>query len=130
MGTCVVYYDAVETSEADVLGGVGDGWKGLMAYITTERLGLSAARTGAAAAALELALNHAKERKQFGRPIGKFQAVSHMLTEMHMLVDTARLQVYGSHGWSLREKRGASRRRRSSSMPGKPTNGWPTWAFK
>ena len=65
-----------------------------MAYITTERLCLSAARTGAAAAALELALNHAKERKQFGRPIGKFQAVSHMLTEMHMLVDTARLQVY------------------------------------
>ena len=94
MGTCVVHYDAVEASEADVLGGVGDGWKGLMAYITTERLCLSAARTGAAAAALDLALNHAKERKQFGRPIGKFQAVSHMLTEMHMLIDTARLQVY------------------------------------
>ncbi len=94
MGTCVVHYDAVEASTCDVLGNVGDGWKGLMAYITTERLCLSAARTGAAAAALDLALNHAKERKQFGRPIGKFQAVSHMLTEMHTLVDTARLQVY------------------------------------
>ncbi len=94
MGTCVVHYDAVEASMSDVLGEVGDGWGGLMAYITTERLCLSAARTGAAAAALELALNHAKERTQFGRPIGKFQAVSHMLTEMHVLVDTARLQVY------------------------------------
>ena len=31
---------------------------------------------------------------QFGKPIGKFQAVSHMITEMHTLVDTARLQVY------------------------------------
>lgn len=94
MGTCVAHYNAVEASGADVLGAVGEGWKGLMAYITTERLCLSAARTGAAAAALELALEHAKERRQFGRPIGKFQAVSHMLTEMHVLVDTARLQVY------------------------------------
>ena len=94
MGTCEVHYDGVEAREADILGELGGGWKGLMAYITTERLCLSAARTGAAAAALELALGHAKERKQFGRPIGKFQAVSHMLTEMHMLVDTARLQVY------------------------------------
>ena len=94
MGTCVTHYNAVEASGADVLGAVGEGWKGLMAYITTERLCLSAARTGAAAAALELALEHAKERRQFGRPISKFQAVSHMLTEMHVLVDTARLQVY------------------------------------
>ncbi len=94
MGTCEVHYDGAEAREEDVLGEVGEGWRGLMAYITTERLCLSAARTGAAAAALEIALDHAKERKQFGRPIGKFQAVSHMLTEMHMLVDTARLQVY------------------------------------
>lgn len=94
MGTCVAHYDAVEASEADALGAVGDGWKGLMAYLTTERLCLSAARAGAAAAALALALEHAKERRQFGRPIGKFQAVSHMLAEMHVLVDTARLQVY------------------------------------
>lgn len=94
MGTCVAHYDAVEASEADALGAVGEGWKGLMAYLTTERLCLSAARVGAAAAALALALEHAKERRQFGRPIGKFQAVSHMLAEMHVLVDTARLQVY------------------------------------
>jgi alkylation response protein AidB-like acyl-CoA dehydrogenase len=102
MGTCEVHYDGVETREEDILGELGGGWKGLMAYITTERLCLSAARTGAAAAALELALGHAKERKQFGRPIGKFQAVSHMLTEMHMLVDTARLQVY-RFAWLLSE---------------------------
>ena len=94
MGTCEVHFAGVEARADEVLGEVGGGWGGLMAYITTERLCLSAARTGAAAAALELALSHAKERHQFGRPIGKFQAVSHMLTEMHMLVDTARLQVY------------------------------------
>jgi alkylation response protein AidB-like acyl-CoA dehydrogenase len=94
MGTCEVHYNGAEAHEDEVLGELGLGWKGLMSYITTERLCLSAARTGAAAAALQLALDYAKERKQFGRPIGKFQAVSHMLTEMHMLVDTARLQVY------------------------------------
>ncbi|MDP6278307.1 MAG: acyl-CoA dehydrogenase family protein [Nitrospinota bacterium] len=94
MGTCEVHYDGVEAGEDEALGPIGGGWQGLMDYITTERLCLSAARTGAAGAALRLALDHAKERKQFGRPIGKFQAVSHMLTEMHTLVDTARLQVY------------------------------------
>ncbi|HBK81816.1 MAG TPA: hypothetical protein DDZ83_19460 [Nitrospinae bacterium] len=94
MGTCEVHYGGVEAREDEVLGDIGEGWGALMAYITTERLCLSAARTGAAAAALALALNHAKEREQFGRPIGKFQAVSHMLAEMHTLVDTARLQVY------------------------------------
>jgi alkylation response protein AidB-like acyl-CoA dehydrogenase len=94
MGTCEVHYGGVEAREDEALGEIGAGWQGLMAYITTERLCLSAARTGAAAAALHLALDHAKERTQFGRPIGKFQAVSHMLTEMHTLVDTARLQVY------------------------------------
>jgi acyl-CoA dehydrogenase len=94
MGTCEVHYDDVEAHEDEVLGAVGDGWRGLMAYITTERLCLSAARTGAAAAALQLALDYAKQRKQFGRPIGTFQAVSHMISEMHTLVDTARLQVY------------------------------------
>ncbi len=62
MGTCEVHYDGVETREKDILGELGGGWKGLMKYITTERLCLSAARTGAAAAALDLALSHAKER--------------------------------------------------------------------
>ncbi|MBI1725528.1 MAG: acyl-CoA/acyl-ACP dehydrogenase [Candidatus Tectomicrobia bacterium] len=94
MGTSVVYYERVLAREDEVLGGIGQGWKGLMAYLNYERLCLSAARTGAAAAALDLALSHARERRQFGRPIGSFQAVSHMLAEMHVLVDTARLQVY------------------------------------
>jgi alkylation response protein AidB-like acyl-CoA dehydrogenase len=94
MGTCEVHYDGVEAREEEALGAIGNGWQGLMSYLTSERLCLSAARTGAAAAALQLALDYAKERKQFGRPIGTFQAVSHMITEMHTLVDTARLQVY------------------------------------
>ncbi len=94
MGTCEVHYNGVEASETEILGDLDDGWNGLMKYITTERLCLSAARTGAAASALKMAIKHAQERHQFGRPIGKFQAVSHMITEMHTLVDTARLQVY------------------------------------
>ncbi|MEE9273757.1 MAG: acyl-CoA dehydrogenase family protein [bacterium] len=94
MGTSVLTLEEVEAGPGDVLGEVDGGWKGLMAYLTFERLCLSAARTGAAGAALRLALDHAKERVQFGRPIGAFQGVSHMLAEMHTLVDTARLQVY------------------------------------
>jgi alkylation response protein AidB-like acyl-CoA dehydrogenase len=49
--------------------------------------------TGAAAAAVEIAVAHARGRVQFGRPIGKFQAVAHRIAEMRTRVDLSRLMV-------------------------------------
>ncbi|MDA1000551.1 MAG: acyl-CoA dehydrogenase family protein [bacterium] len=94
MGTSIVTYDGVEARADEVLGEVDRGWDGVMAYLMSERLCLAAARTGMSASAFDLALAYAKERRQFGRPIGSFQAVAHMLADMHVLVDTARLHVY------------------------------------
>ena len=94
MGTSIVSYEDVLARADEVLGEVDGGWNDVMAFLTSERLCLAAARTGAAEAALHLALEYAKERKQFGRSIGSFQAVAHMLADMHVLVDTSRLQVY------------------------------------
>ncbi|HEX6389940.1 MAG TPA: acyl-CoA dehydrogenase family protein [Solirubrobacteraceae bacterium] len=49
----------------------------------------AAEAVGAAAQALDLAIAYAGEREQFGRPIGRFQAVQHLLSEAHVLRDTA-----------------------------------------
>ncbi|MBN6041438.1 acyl-CoA dehydrogenase family protein [Amycolatopsis sp. 195334CR] len=51
---------------------------------------LAAEQTGAMARAFEITLDYAKQRKQFGRAIGSFQAIKHRLAELYVLVETAR----------------------------------------
>jgi len=94
IGTTQVFYSNVRVPASAVLGAVDRGWEGADAYLQYERLCLSAARTGAAMAAFEYALNYAKSREQFGRPIGKFQAISHKLADMKVMLDVSRTLVY------------------------------------
>jgi acyl-CoA dehydrogenase len=94
IGTTQVFYSDVQIAASDVLGVVDRGWEAVDAYLWYERLCLSAARTGAASAAFEYALDYAKTRQQFGQPIGKFQAISHKLADMKVMLDTSRLLVY------------------------------------
>ena len=94
IGTTQVFYSDVEVPSSAVLGEVDRGWEAVDAYLWYERLCLSAARTGAAAAAFDYALEYAKTRQQFGQPIGKFQAISHKLADMKVMLDVSRLLVY------------------------------------
>lgn len=94
LGTALVFFDDVRVPKVRVLGEVDAGWSGLGDYLRYERLCLSAARTGAAKAALSDALEYAKTREQFGRPIADFQAVSHRLAEMQVLVEISEMLVY------------------------------------
>ncbi|MDP2242284.1 MAG: acyl-CoA dehydrogenase family protein [Burkholderiales bacterium] len=94
IGTTQVFYTDVKVPASAVLGQVDKGWEAVDAYLWYERLCLSAARTGAATAAFEYALAYAKSRKQFGRAIGEFQAVSHKLADMKMMLDISRTLVY------------------------------------
>lgn len=57
---------------------------------------VAAMQVGVAAAAVELATRYAREREQFGRPIGSFQAVKHLLAEMFTKSDVARSAVYAA----------------------------------
>jgi alkylation response protein AidB-like acyl-CoA dehydrogenase len=100
IGTTQVFYNDVKVPASAVLGEVDNGWEAVDAYLWYERLCLSAARTGAATAAFEYALDYAKNRQQFGRPIGQFQAISHKLADMKVMLDISRMLVY-RFAWSM-----------------------------
>lgn len=94
LGTSLLHFDDVVAPRDALIGGPDGGWPVLMEVLAFERLCLSAARTGAAQAALDDALRYAKERRQFGQPIGRFQAVSHKLADMAVQVEISRMLVY------------------------------------
>ncbi len=104
IGTTQVFYSDVRVPETAVLGEVNRGWSAVDSYLWYERLCLSAARTGAATAAFEYALDYAKNRQQFGRPIGKFQAISHKLADMKVMLDVSQTMVY-RFAWLVSEGR-------------------------
>jgi alkylation response protein AidB-like acyl-CoA dehydrogenase len=102
IGTTQVFYNDAKVPAADLIGTLDDGWAVADACLWYERLCLSAARTGAATAAFDLALDYAKTRKQFGQTIGKFQAISHKLADMKVMLDVSRTLVY-RFAWLMAE---------------------------
>jgi alkylation response protein AidB-like acyl-CoA dehydrogenase len=85
--------DVALTDDA-VMGEVGRGFAQVLSTLHYSRASMAATVTGCAQAVVDLALRHAKERVQFGRPIGAFQAIRHRLADMQMRVDQARLTTY------------------------------------
>ena len=77
-----------------VLGEVDQGWMQLMAGLNTERLILAATMLGIGQRAFDDALAYAKERKQFGRPIGSFQALQHRFADLATDLEAARLMTW------------------------------------
>jgi alkylation response protein AidB-like acyl-CoA dehydrogenase len=71
-----------------------DGWR------DRSLVALAAESVGVAARVLEIAVDHARTRQQFGRPIGAFQAVSHQLAQAFLEIETARSLVYWA-GWAV-----------------------------
>jgi alkylation response protein AidB-like acyl-CoA dehydrogenase len=77
-----------------VVGEVGKAWTQLMAGLNLERLIIAAGCLGQARRAFDDVLPYVKERKQFGRPIGSFQAIKHRLTDLVTEIELARLLTY------------------------------------
>jgi isovaleryl-CoA dehydrogenase len=92
--TNTVYYNDVEVPAENVLGQVDQGWTQLMAGLNVERLILAAIQLGIAERAFDDALAYAKERKQFGRPIGTFQALQHRFADLATELEAAKLMTY------------------------------------
>ncbi len=95
-GTCEVFFDAARAPAEDIVGQRGRGFYHLIATLDNERILAGAISLGIAAAALDEALRYAKERHAFGRPIGAFQALQHMLADTATEVEQARLLLFKS----------------------------------
>lgn len=94
VGTNRVTYEDVRVPKADLLGQLNQGWKHLMTNLTKERFSVAAHATGAAQAALDCAVQYAKDRIQFGKPIGSFQVIQHKLADMQIKAHVSRLMTY------------------------------------
>lgn len=92
--TSEVSFDNVKLQKNCLLGEIGGGTKYLMEILAEIRIMTSALSIGVATAAFESALQYAKERTQFGKPIGKFQAIKMMLAEMEVQLQTAKHYVF------------------------------------
>jgi short-chain 2-methylacyl-CoA dehydrogenase len=80
--------------EENLLGPRGHGFKQFLHILDIGRIGVAAMGVGLAQGALDQALAYAKERKAFGKPISKFQAIQAKLADMSCEIEAARLLVY------------------------------------
>ena len=94
--TCELILDGCEVPAANVVGAVGVGYKVAIETLNTGRIGIGAQMIGVARGALTAALKYAKERKQFGKAIGEFQAVQFQLAQAATELEAARLMVYNA----------------------------------
>lgn len=92
--TSDIIMDNAIVPQEDRLGEEGDGFKIAMQTLNTGRLGVAAQSIGVASGCLEEAVKYARERKQFGRPIGSFQAISFMIADMATKLEAAKQLVY------------------------------------
>lgn len=90
-GTYEVFFSNVRVSADRLVGGEGGGWDCLMSGLQLERAVSAASSCGGAQAIVDLAARYAQERKQFGQPIGAFQAIGHAIADMQTAVDAARM---------------------------------------
>jgi len=88
-----LYLTDVEAAESAVLGEVDQAWTQLMAGLNVERLILAATQLGIAERVFDDLIVYVKEREQFGRPIGAFQALQHRIADMATDIEAARLMT-------------------------------------
>ncbi|HET8559627.1 MAG TPA: acyl-CoA dehydrogenase family protein [Marmoricola sp.] len=92
-GVYEVFLDDVRVPVDRLVGEENNGWRQLGAELPLERLIISAGFVGATLQVLDDTLRHVKEREQFGRPVGDFQAVAHLLVDLCTRAESVRLLV-------------------------------------
>jgi alkylation response protein AidB-like acyl-CoA dehydrogenase len=99
---CQVVFDRVAVPVKDMLGKAGQGWGEVSRALQRAATAKSIEMVGGAQQVLEMTVDYAKERVQFDRPIGSFQAVQHHCANMAIYVDSARYLAYQA-AWKLSE---------------------------
>jgi len=92
--TGMVFLDGVRVPKDRVLGQEGEGFKIALATLDTGRISLAAGAVGLMQRALDLSVAYARERQQFGKPIGAFQLIQEKLAEMKLDLEASRLLTY------------------------------------
>ncbi len=89
-----LYFDNVTVPEENLLGPRGGGFKQMMTTLDSGRLGIAAMGLGGAQGAFEAALDYAKQRKAFGKPISQFQVNAFKLADCALEIEAARNLLY------------------------------------
>ncbi|RAV07654.1 acyl-CoA dehydrogenase [Mycolicibacterium sp. GF69] len=92
--TTELYFEDCRIPADRIIGDEGTGFKTALATLDHTRPTIGAQAIGIAQGALDASIAYVKDRKQFGKPIGDFQAVQFMLADMAMKIEAARLTVY------------------------------------
>ena len=98
---CAVELD-IRVPQSAVIGEDGNVWAGLKKILEMAAIAKCAEMSGGSQRILEMTLNYVKERIQFGRPIGAFQAIQHHCANMAMDVEAAKVNTYHA-AWLLSE---------------------------
>ena len=107
-GTYEIFLDNVRVPADRLVGTENAGWDVVLSGLQVERITSAAGNVGAAQAALDLAVDYARERKQFGRPIGSNQAIGHMLADLATEVEAARTLTWRA-AWLVSQGKDALR---------------------
>ena len=99
---CEVVFDNVTVPKENILGGLNRGWPVVEDVLEKATVAKCAEMVGGAQAALEMAVAYAKERVQFDRPIGSFQAIQHYCANMVSDVDGSRFVTHKA-AWKVSE---------------------------
>jgi alkylation response protein AidB-like acyl-CoA dehydrogenase len=92
--TCELYFEDCKIPVENLIGEEGQGFKIAMKALGGGRIGIAAQALGLARAALDASVSYAKERKQFGKPIGEFGAIQNKLANMATEIDAARMLIW------------------------------------
>ncbi len=105
---CELSFKSVRSSKNDILGKAGAGWPIVEETLEKASVVSCAEMIGGAQAVLDMSLNYAKERTQFNRPIGSFQAIQHHLADMWIDIHGSRYLIYQA-AWRISEGLSAGR---------------------
>lgn len=99
---CEVIFDDVKVPKGNILGELDKGWPVVEKVLEKATVGLCAQMVGGAQKAMEMSVDYAKERIQFGRPIGSFQSIQNYCADMVTDVDGSKYITYEA-AWKLSE---------------------------
>jgi alkylation response protein AidB-like acyl-CoA dehydrogenase len=99
---CEVVFDQVKVPNDNILGQLNHGWGEVQKIIQRAAVAKCCEMVGCIQQALDMTVDYAKERKQYGRPIGSFQVIQHYCADMATDVDGTRLSTYQA-AWMLSE---------------------------